>query len=250
MAIVVGAACRVTGRKGALLRAEAALTSALECTLPSASEVTVLEVTKLADGTARAKVASDLGTGFMSCKLLEPVAVHGAEFARPVRVLGLHGGGASAKVMEYQTLAVRKELGERATWEFLDGTRPWESEVDPMLKMMFDGGPFHGWYGVEDDGDPERPYNDRLFDEAVNFTYTEVRKGILRVEDYIRNRGPFDVLVGFSQGTIISTLVTAAALQRGESPSWRGNVLVCASPGVFVLSVSMAADEYPTLFKV
>ena len=111
MAIVVGAACRVTGRKGALLRAEAALTSALECTLPSASEVTVLEVTKLADGTARAKVASDLGTGFMSCKLLEPVAVHGAEFARPVRVLGLHGGGASAKVMEYQTLAVRKELG-------------------------------------------------------------------------------------------------------------------------------------------
>ena len=62
--------------------------------------------------------------------------------------------------------------------------------------------------------------------------------------------GGYDVLVGFSQGTIISTLVTAAALKRGESPSWRGNVLVCASPGVFVLSISMAADEYPTLFKV
>ena len=38
------------------------------------------------------------------------------------------------------------------------------------------------------------------------------------------------MICGFSQGTIITTLLTAAVLRRGESPSWRGNVLVCGIP--------------------
>ena len=37
-------------------------------------------------------------------------------------------------------------------------------------------------------------------------------------------------LVGFSQGTIVTTLLTAAWLKRGEAPTWRGNVLVCGIP--------------------
>ena len=224
--ISIGARCRIAGKNGAILRRGAALNSPKQCIVPGNAEVTVLELAEAEDGTPRARVSSSSGEGFLSRKLLKPAG--GAE--KPLRVLGLHGGGASAKVMDFQTTALRRELGDRATWDFLDGTRPWTSRVDPMLHAMFDGGPFYGWYGVDDDGDPDRDYNDKLFDESVNFTYSDVEAGVAFVESYIAERGPFDVICGFSQGTIITTLVTAALLKRGDTPSWRGNVLVCGIP--------------------
>ncbi|KAH8049617.1 hypothetical protein JL721_11653 [Aureococcus anophagefferens] len=224
--ISIGARCRIAGKNGAILRRGAALNSPKQCIVPGNAEVTVLELAEAEDGTPRARVSSSSGEGFLSRKLLKPAG--GA--AKPLRVLGLHGGGASAKVMDFQTTALRRELGDRATWDFLDGTRPWTSRVDPLLHAMFDGGPFYGWYGVDDDGDPDRDYNDKLFDESVNFTYSDVEAGVAFVERYIAERGPFDVICGFSQGTIITTLVTAAFLRRGDTPSWRGNVLVCGIP--------------------
>jgi len=222
LAVAIGMTCKINGRKGALLRATAAMDSEEVGMLKPEDLVTILELTYSHDGTYRAKVGGETATGFASVKLLKPLP--------PVRVLGLHGGGASAKVMKYQTLKLQRELGPRATWDFLDGTRDWTSMVDPMLSRLFDGGPFHGWYGVDDDGPTDRDYNSKLFDESVKFWYTDVEAGLDFVERHIRESGPYDVICGFSQGTIIATLLTAALLRRGEKPSWRGNVLVCGIP--------------------
>ena len=53
-----------------------------------------------------------------------------------------------------------------------------------------------------------------------------------QVEDHVAAHGPFGVLVGFSQGAILASVLTAYCLQReregGRGPSWQMNLLVCA----------------------
>ena len=95
-------------------------------------------------------------------------------------------------------------------------------------------GPYFGWYGVVDDGDPARSFVDRVSDASVAFTYTDVEAALDRVEAAIDERGPFDALCAFSQGAVVATLLTARALAReragGAGPSWRHNLLVCGIP--------------------
>ena len=66
-------------------------------------------------------------------------------------------------------------------------------------------------------------------------------EALQRVEDAIAARGPFDALLAFSQGAIVTTLLTALALERQRTSSsvdgapppplpWRRNVLVCGMP--------------------
>ena len=36
-------------------------------------------------------------------------------------------------------------LSSQATFEFVDGARPWAQDVDKMLKHFFGEGPYFGW---------------------------------------------------------------------------------------------------------
>merc|ERR1712126_396536 len=94
-----------------------------------------------------------------------------------------------------------------------------------MMVAIAKGEPFRGWYAVEceeDDADnpTDRSYNDKLFDKSVKFTYDEVEIGVDYVLDHIQNHGPFDVVMGFSQGCIVTHLVAALLRQRGEAIPW------------------------------
>ena len=40
----------------------------------------------------------------------------------------------------------------------------------------------------------------------------------------------YDAVLGFSQGAVLLTLLTALRLQRGETPPWRLNVCVAGMP--------------------
>ena len=71
-----------------------------------------------------------------------------------------------------------------------------------------------------------RRYLERLKDPSVTYTYTQVEAGLDALEAKIDAAGPFDVLLGFSQGTVVATLLAARRRARGL-PLWRGNVLVC-----------------------
>ena len=152
-----------------------------------------------------------------------------------MRFLCLHGGGGNAKVMTYQTRLLREALKD-STFEFLEGARPWPDHLTaPQLKRLFGEGPYFGWYQVSDDGEPTRDHTEKLMDPSVRFTYGGVDDALKRVEDAIAKRGPFDALLAFSQGSIVTTLLTALTLERqrtsgGAPPAWRHNVLVCGIP--------------------
>lgn len=142
---------------------------------------------------------------------------------KTIKCLGLHGGGVNANIMEYQTMAFRRVLGERVKceWEFLDGPRLWSSQdADDMLKHLSKGKPLRGWYGVDIENDDDRPYIERLMDSSVKFRYTGVDKAVAHVMDTIVEKGPFDVLVGFSQGCIMTHLLAAILRERAQELPW------------------------------
>merc|ERR1719414_751036 len=96
-----------------------------------------------------------------------------------------------------------------------------------MMRAIAKGNPFMGWYGVSHDGGPDMLGMDALMDTSVTYTYSEVEEGVDRVMAHINEKGPVDVLVGFSQGCIVSHLIAATLRQRGEPIPWRISVLFC-----------------------
>jgi len=151
---------------------------------------------------------------------------------RKIRVLALHGGGSNTNVMKFQTGQLRRVFGDHCDeWEFLNGGRFWETDqtTDIMVAIAKDM-PFYGWYGVESDDTSDRPYTEKLLDLSVNFTYTEVEKSVERVMEHIRSQGPFDVLVGFSQGCVVLHLVAGLLRERGEACPWKVSLLFNGMP--------------------
>ena len=158
----------------------------------------------------------------------------GGASSPPLRLLCLHGGGSNSTVMAHQVRHLQRALGG-AVCECIDGARDWPLErVPQLLQKMFGAGPYFGWYGVADDGDPARSFLDRVNDPSVAFTYTDVDAALDRVEAAIDERGPFDAICAFSQGAVVATLLTARCLAReragGAGPSWRRNLLFCGIP--------------------
>ena len=167
--------------------------------------------------------------------------------SRPARFLCLHGGGGNKLINNLQTAYLRMALGgpRHVSFEYLEGTRVWDSaDVDQHLVKAFGSGPYYGWYGVTNDANARQTdrhsvsgpsggmtYYEAMFDQSVNFTYVECEAALDRVEAHVEANGPYDALLGFSQGAIVVTMLTARRLERwnrGEAPppSWLCNVLL------------------------
>jgi len=153
--------------------------------------------------------------------------------ARKLKVLALHGGGVNANIMEYQTMMLRKHFNEKhkpgADWQFLNGPRVWKDQesATELIRQLARGDCLRGWYGVTIQNDDDRLYIEKLMDPKVNFTYEEVEKAVEYVMDHIKKNGPFDILVGFSQGCIMTHLVAGLLRERGEELPWRVAVQFC-----------------------
>eukprot|EP00746_Dinoflagellata_sp_MGD_P026370 gnl/MRDRNA2_/MRDRNA2_162142_c0_seq1.p1 gnl/MRDRNA2_/MRDRNA2_162142_c0~~gnl/MRDRNA2_/MRDRNA2_162142_c0_seq1.p1 ORF type:complete len:306 (+),score=40.94 gnl/MRDRNA2_/MRDRNA2_162142_c0_seq1:132-920(+) len=152
-----------------------------------------------------------------------------SSLGRKIRILSLHGGGSNSKINAYQTQYLRNTLGDLAEWEFLEGTILFN--LDPkihgnrkdykILKYLSKGSPIRSWYDVELEDNSNRSYNDKLFDPSVTVRYSKADEGAERVLKYLRSKGPFDVIVGFSQGCAITHLVVGLLRERNEEPPWR-----------------------------
>eukprot|EP00966_Prymnesium_polylepis_P080434 1863636-Prymnesium_polylepis.1 len=167
------------------------------------------------------------------------------------RLLCLHGGGSSAAVMRRQTSKLRAALHSQVEFEFLQGEQVMpEAEVDPRLRAVFGDGPYFNWYSVRHDA-PSGPeasladYVDALCSEKFRFSYPGADVAMARLERTIREDGPYDGLLGFSQGAILITLLTATRLRSagegGEPPDWRCNALCAGMP--------VRANDYLHLFE-
>lgn len=118
----------------------------------------------------------------------------------PAKVLCLHGFRTSAKVLSFQVRDFRSapmDLDMECIESAILATGP----PEPSVKMFFGDGPFYEWW---------------TFDEALG-EYTGVEESMERVREHIRTNGPYDGLLGFSQGACLVAMLLREAAQRVDA---------------------------------
>ncbi|KAF8243726.1 hypothetical protein K440DRAFT_656128 [Wilcoxina mikolae CBS 423.85] len=96
-----------------------------------------------------------------------------------MRFLCLHGMGTNAEVFEMQTAALRFELGDQYTFEFVEGSVPHRKLFTSSKKTEF-----YAYY------DPS--------------STASILSALDSLQDYILDEGPFGGVVGFSQGAALA----------------------------------------------
>ncbi|KAJ5302766.1 hypothetical protein N7476_009565 [Penicillium atrosanguineum] len=100
-----------------------------------------------------------------------------------MRFLCLHGMGSNARIFKQQTAALRYELGEGHSYDFVDGPVPWE--IDHDLDQLAMG--------------EEQTY--AICDPNSASSCVAAMENI---ERYIATEGPYDGIMAFSQGASIT----------------------------------------------
>ncbi|XP_021662018.2 uncharacterized protein LOC110651116 isoform X2 [Hevea brasiliensis] len=110
------------------------------------------------------------------------------------RILCLHGFRTSASILQKLIARWPETVLQKLDLHFLDGPFPAQGKSD--VEGIFDP-PYYEWYQSNQD-----------FTEYRNF-----EECVAYMEDYMINHGPFDGLLGFSQGAFLSAAVPSMQAQ-------------------------------------
>lgn len=166
---------------------------------------------------------------------------------RKMRVLAIHGAGANSNIMKVQTDTMRRIMreGELCEWDFVDGDLEWDwegagnsytdpsSEADarhaPQAQIMIgmaQGMPFRGWFRVQCHDHSARPWIEKINDSSVDYHANEqLEANCEKILEHIKTKGPYDIVLAFSSGTVVVNVLTGLLRERGEKPPWRLSVL-------------------------
>ncbi|KAF5716828.1 serine hydrolase FSH [Fusarium mundagurra] len=137
-----------------------------------------------------------------------------------MRILCLHGMGTNSKVLEMQTSALRHQLSHSQShkYEYVDGGEPMPPA--PGIEAFI--------------GD----------DESLAYYHPHSAKSILTAIDdlweYIAEEGPFDGVLGFSQGASLAAMIIARA-RHSNPPPFQFAIFFCA--GLPYCEKSLSAGE-------
>ncbi|KAI5669791.1 hypothetical protein M9H77_19644 [Catharanthus roseus] len=115
------------------------------------------------------------------------------EIKKNPRILCLHGFRTSAEILKKLILQWPESILKKLDLVFLDG--PYPAQGKSAVEGIFDP-PYYEWFQA--DKDYREFYN---FEECVEF-----------IEDYMIKHGPFDGVLGFSQGAVLAA--TFPGMQR------------------------------------
>ncbi|RAH70042.1 uncharacterized protein BO66DRAFT_94168 [Aspergillus aculeatinus CBS 121060] len=113
-----------------------------------------------------------------------------------MRFLCLHGQGSNARIFQQQTAALRYELGDDHSYDFVNGAVAWETDRDLDQFVMGEEQTFAHC-------DPDGPES--------------CLQALEHLERYIAAEGPYDGIMGFSQGANVA-LSWLLKLQREARP--------------------------------
>merc|ERR1719203_2000478 len=127
---------------------------------------------------------------------------------RQTRVLCLHGAGSNAQVMEFQTGALRNALRLDFDFEFLEAScEVYSPTQDPSVAVIAGGAKVKSWFNEDSQG------------------LSNIEDVLASVDEHIERHGPYDVLMGFSQGCDVITMLSSHYEQTYKAPKL--NVLWC-----------------------
>ena len=116
------------------------------------------------------------------------------------KVLALHGFRTSSKVLSFQVRDLRTPVLPLEV-ECIESSILATGPPEPAVTTFFGDGPFYEWW---------------TFDEALG-EYTGVEESMERVREHIRTNGPYDGLLGFSQGACLVAMLLREAAQRVDA---------------------------------
>ena len=147
-----------------------------------------------------------------------------------MKVLGLHGFRTNGSVLDKQSEMLRKTLQAYYKSQY--------DAASPLIKYYFPDAP-HAATGPTEDvvlkhfGDG--PYNEwwrfvqREGQNDVDVQLVGQHETLEYLEHYIDEHGPFDVVLGFSQGAAVAVFLANHFRKRQGRIPWRINVLVAGS---------------------
>ncbi|KAF8404674.1 hypothetical protein HHK36_009562 [Tetracentron sinense] len=149
----------------------------------------------------------------------------GIQEEKKPRFLCLHGFRTSAEIHKKQVGKWPESVLEKMDLVFLDAPFPAEGKSD--VEGIFDP-PYYEWFQF-----------DKTFTEYRNFD-----EGLAYIEDYMIKHGPFDGLLGFSQGAILSAALPglqAKGLALTKVPKIKFLIII---GGARLISPSIAENAY------
>ncbi|KAG9406025.1 hypothetical protein AC1031_003947 [Aphanomyces cochlioides] len=134
--------------------------------------------------------------------------------AKPrVRILCLHGSRTNADIISMQVGGFRQAFGNSAEFVWFNSPRPASGRPQqPIIDFFGEEGPYYEWW---------TPF------ERNRTSYPEWRETLPYVQNYVQQNGPFDVVIGFSQGAAMATLLTAHYQAKGQKIPYKAVILVC-----------------------
>ncbi|KAJ5714329.1 uncharacterized protein N7483_011510 [Penicillium malachiteum] len=135
-----------------------------------------------------------------------------------IRILSLHGMGTNARIFAAQTAQFRSLLARNYEFVFVDGMI--ECDPAPEVSNSFEG-PYLSWYHSPSTA-------------AVAVAHEAVYKAI-------DEQGPFDAVLGFSQGAAVAASLLVHAQIMDQKPPFQAAIFI-GSPLPFSLSVNYGID--------
>jgi hypothetical protein len=164
--------------------------------------------------------------------------------AKKLRVLCLHGHRTNAAVMVNQTKGLRAALGDRAEFIYLDAPHLARGPTDPVIELHHaKDAPFYEWW----DSNPTDTTHQRENQWKLRLINHEETLAIM--DKKLRELGPIDVVVGFSQGAVQLTTLSMIYLQKYNRRLWKLCICVGGVPprGVQLREVFETPDGRPIL---
>ena len=134
--------------------------------------------------------------------------------SRKARILCLHGYAQNADFFRARTGSVRKAIKSVAEFTFVDA--PFDATGEFLKDTDADErGSMLGWFNAEEGSRP-----------AISRKYRGVAESLALVRKTLADDGPFDGILGFSQGATLASLL--CGMPPGPPPSMRFAILVSA----------------------
>ena len=127
------------------------------------------------------------------------------DMSKRIRLLCLHGYENSGPILKKQLewAGWCEQFGDLCEFECISAPFPAQDPVSPIVARYFPEDPKCSWF--------QKIHNDA----SGGVTYRGKEKSIELISNTFRDKGPFDGLLGFSQGAAVS-LVVAAMQQDGR----------------------------------
>ena len=109
-------------------------------------------------------------------------------------ILVLHGMYQSGDIFRYNCSNLRYILKNYATLHFMTATIPYKNDYSDVIDL-------YGWWENDDD-------------------YTGSEQSIQQIQKAFDDYGPFDGVIGFSQGAMINTILCALKNNNQENYKW------------------------------